>query len=169
GPLYPSHTSGTKDRRPDGIGRKVQVGSESEVERQMRHEPLIEWSRWECALSIERIHEEIRKMKPGWGDPESDGYKALIVMYAALNVGQDVSRLSRFTGYPEELITTIKQRLRLALLWEEGDLFNIDHWFSESDLDFFLDSMVAIGEIRRPPDGRYQHGDQLLDRESKPS
>jgi hypothetical protein len=109
-------------------------------------------------------------MNPGWDDPESEGYKASVVLYAALKVGQSTSRLSRFTGYPEELIDIMKRRLRLALLWDEGDWFSIDHWFEDhNDIAFILDSMVAIGEVRRLPNDRYALGDQLIDRDSKPS
>jgi len=75
-------------------------------------------------------------------------YRHAIVLLSSLVVGNDISNLARFTGYPRTFIAQIYYRMQEAELWV-GDLIRFEHWNYRGemifDVNFWIDVMVAHG------------------------
>jgi hypothetical protein len=89
--------------------------------------------------------------------------KCMRVMTSALDVGADIDRLVKATGYSRDFIEAISQRMRAAGLWI-GEMIDEMGWLDESEdltLEFYLQSQVAIGRVLREQttDGRYRYID----------
>jgi hypothetical protein len=104
------------------------------------------------AFDLRLVKEMVEELDPELRNQEDDlGYRVAVVLLSAVQLGPDVAKLSRSTGYEMALITDIWLRMQRAELWNEMDVC-CDHWFLNnmmSSTQFWLDVLVAEGLAQR--------------------
>jgi len=95
-------------------------------------------------IAIDQIQEEVRCIDPNLG-METSEFETAVLPLAALQVGQRVSALAKFTGYPQGFIKPGAERLRKNGIWRRGTTYA--GWFEEETggVAFWCDAAVAEG------------------------
>lgn len=99
-------------------------------------------------MTREQIVKELFKMEPN-SDPESEVFKAQLVMLSALSQETlDVRKLAKFTKVPIGLVNKFAKNLRKGRIWRGRKIYA--NWFEEDGvIDFNLDTCVAVGWIEK--------------------
>jgi len=99
-------------------------------------------------ITIQFIYNEIARLDPNL-TIGSDVFKAAVVMLSALSIGQDIGKLSKFTGLPRAVIAPFAANLRKNKIWKDGE--TQADWFKRGEgvIAFFLDLNVATGHMGR--------------------
>lgn len=99
-------------------------------------------------MTREEIVKALFEMDPNH-DPESEAFKAQLVMLSALDQEtMDVRKLAHFTGVQIGLVNKFAYNLRKAGTWKGRK--TCANWFDEDGgIAFNLDTMVATGLLER--------------------
>jgi hypothetical protein len=106
----------------------------------------------------------IRGLAENITDPEDKlTTECMMVLISTLEVGADVDRLVKQTGYSRRLIEAISVRMRKAGLWI-GELIDDTTWYDQQGgltADFYSQALVAKGQLLREwtEDGRFRYLD----------
>lgn len=100
-------------------------------------------------MTIAKIQKEVRNMDPQLSGTDP-AFHAAVVMMSALEIGQDVRKLARFTHVPLPTIREIAARLRAQGLWKNGTTYHSGWDDPESGgVAFWLDVSIALGYLQR--------------------
>jgi len=98
---------------------------------------------------------QLKEAKRRYSSDKDAQYHACLTLVATALVGgaADHATLVKQTGYREEFVARVSDRMRLASLWN-GDQTEIDEW-AESDfmLTIFAHASVASGRVGREING----------------
>lgn len=99
-------------------------------------------------MSLRSIKSIVEKMEPTI-KPTDSAFQTTVILLAALQVGQNVRELSKFTGYPETFIRERAVRLKQNGIWKAGKTYA--DWLNEEDggIAFWCDVNVAEGLMTR--------------------
>jgi len=98
--------------------------------------------------SAASLRDRVQHLKPAL--PQSAPlFKAAVLLLAAQQVGQNVDRLARFTGYPREFIAKRARRLCDNGVWQDGRTVSIWSVDSLHENAFWADAGVAEGTTCR--------------------
>lgn len=99
-------------------------------------------------MTREKIVKSLFAMDPK-SDPESEAFKAQLVMLSALDQKTlDVRKLAKFTGISIGLVNKFAHNLRKSGTWRGRKIYA--NWFEENGgIAFNLDTCVAIGWMER--------------------
>jgi hypothetical protein len=102
-------------------------------------------------LSAASLRDRIQELRPTL--PQSaPAFKAAVLLLAAQQIGQNIDRLARFTGYPREFIARCARRLCDNGVWQDSR--TVTTW-SVDNLEenaFWADAGVAEGSMCRRVD-----------------
>ena len=81
--------------------------------------------------------------------PESEEFKATVVLLASAFLGPNQMKLAKFTGYPRTLIAKFNRNLRDGGVWRHGRV--CADWFDDEKggVALILDTCVAVGRMKR--------------------
>lgn len=102
-------------------------------------------------MTLEEIKKSLRAMDDSFDD-DDENCQASIVMLAAVEIGQDLRKLHKFTGISQSRIAKFAHNLRKSGIWRrEGNKFvTCANWFEDGGrIDFIADSLVATGMLKR--------------------
>jgi hypothetical protein len=108
---------------------------------------------------ITLIKDIIDRLDPSIAGEEGDpGYRAAVVLLAAVSVGPVVDKLVTLTGYETSFVNDICQRMYRAGLWSATEV-RIDHWLAEDGdtiqaVQFWIDVLIAEGLLIAQPVGQ---------------
>lgn len=95
------------------------------------------------ALTLEQIKAELHRLDKNQSEDE-ETFKASVVLLASLEVGPNVRKLAKFTGYPAQLVAKFSYNLRESKVWRGGRVYA--NWFEkDGDVALALDSCIAVG------------------------
>lgn len=98
-------------------------------------------------LTREQIEREVLKMDPGL-KPDDEAVKAQVIMLASVQIGPNIKKLIKFTGYPPGLVHKFGHNLRKNGVWHGRRVRA--NWFDEGGyIDLLLDTNVALGYLER--------------------
>src|SRR5690348_604137 len=101
-------------------------------------------------ISVNTLVNEFEKANPMIvGHEDEPAYRCAILLFAVLELGNSIDRLSEFTGYSKEFVREVYERMQEAELWVE-ELVRCDHWklkgrIPSFDVEFWMDVLVAHG------------------------
>jgi hypothetical protein len=99
------------------------------------------------SLTLRQIKNVVHKMDDTI-TPDDEAYQAAVIMLAALQVGANIRRVARFTGYPIREVARIGYCLRANGIWS-GSKTKCDWFEKDGGLAFWLDVSVALGYMER--------------------
>lgn len=104
----------------------------------------------EKEFTLAQYKDEVRRLDPKLS-ADDKFFHAAVVLLAALQLGQNVRTLSKFTGYPPAFVQQIADRMRANKIWVNGK--TRCNWFDEEGggLEFWLDVAAAFDLVRRAP------------------
>jgi hypothetical protein len=81
-------------------------------------------------------------------EPTARGFSEYIILLASAIAGADETFLAKELAYDREFVGLVGSRLRNAGIWKGDDVapLHLERW-KESDISFFLDGSVAIGDL----------------------
>lgn len=97
--------------------------------------------------TLRKIKIELHKMDPALSE-DDDAFKAGVVLLSSLQVGPNVQKLARFTGYRISLIAKFGFNLRVSGVWRDDKIYA--SWFDKNGgASFWMDIGVALGWLKR--------------------
>lgn len=99
-------------------------------------------------VAVKSLRSEVRSFDPAL-DPESETFRCAVLLLAALEVGQNLARLSRYTQYPRGFVARCARRLVDNGIWRGGE--TVSSWTDRGPAHqaFWKDVGVAEGKLQR--------------------
>lgn len=98
-------------------------------------------------VSSAKIKREVMKWDPGLSPDEAD-FRAAVVLLSSAQIGPNIRRLAKFTGYRPDEIADFSRNLRKSQIWKGGRVYA--GWFGEGGgIALACDINVALGYIER--------------------
>jgi len=79
---------------------------------------------------------------------ETDTIKTGVILLSSVNVGPNIKKIAKFTGYKRSEIAKRSKNLRENSVWVK-DKVSCDWFEKDGSLAFILDCMVADGTLQR--------------------
>lgn len=99
-------------------------------------------------LTIKKIKDEVRRLTKD-KDEDGEGFRASVILLSSVNVGPNVKKIAKFTGYPRSFVWKIGKNLRDNGVWR-GNKVAAGEWFEKGGgVAFICDSLVAVGMLQR--------------------
>lgn len=96
----------------------------------------------------EGFREKVSRMSPRLA-PDSSEFRAAVLLLAGVEVGHNVDRLARLTGYPPDFVARCARRLYDNGVWRGGETCSPWHDQAGGDEAFWADVRVAVGQMCR--------------------
>ena len=98
-------------------------------------------------ITATKIRREVMKWDPGMS-PDKPEFRAAVVLLSSAQVGPNIRRLAKFTGYRSAEIAEFSRNLRKSRIWHGGRIQA--GWFGEDGgIALACDINVALGYIVR--------------------
>lgn len=99
-------------------------------------------------VAVKSLRAEVRSFDPAL-DPETDTFRCAVLLLAALEVGQNLARLSRYTQYERGFVAQCARRLVDNGTWRGGE--TVSSWTDRGPAHqaFWKDVGVAEGKLQR--------------------
>jgi hypothetical protein len=98
-------------------------------------------------LTLRDFEKEVQRLDPKQ-KPEDSGFKTAVLLLSTLEVGPNVERLVKFTGYPKEFVRERVRRCRAGGIFRGGKI--ACEWFDENGgIALWCDVLVAEGMLER--------------------
>lgn len=97
---------------------------------------------------LARIREGIKSSDPNVNE-DDESYKAAAVLLAAINVGQNQSKIVKLLGYPRALVAKFAYNLKKSGVWKNGKTYAEWNDPENGGIAFWMDVCVAQGLMER--------------------
>lgn len=98
-------------------------------------------------VTATKIKREVMKWDQGMS-PDEPGFRAAVILLSSAQVGPNIRRLAKFTGYRAAEIAEFSRNLRKSQIWKGGKIQA--EWFGEDGgIALACDINVALGYIER--------------------
>jgi hypothetical protein len=94
----------------------------------------------------DRLRHELRRARPALGEGSPTFMSAMLLLLGR-EIGPNIDRLSRLTGYPRDFVAKCARRLYDNGVWEDGR--TVCEWSTQDDPSFWADVEVAEGKLYR--------------------
>jgi len=97
---------------------------------------------------VKRINLELKRLDPRLS-PEDESFKAAAVLLAGLEIGLNISKLSKALGYDRSLVCKFAYNLRKSRVWRGRKTYA--NWNDEESggVAFWMDVCVAQGLMEK--------------------
>jgi len=99
------------------------------------------------SLTLRQIKNAVHRLDPAI-KPVDEAYSVAVIMLAALQVGANIRRVARFTGYLIREVAEIGRRLRTNGVWC-GPKTQCEWFEKDGGIAFWMDANVGLGYMER--------------------